>query len=202
MKSQLKVPSGTAGTITVDPSKSEFHRALICAAFSNAPTTLQLSSNSSEEFLLSDDIRSTISCLTQLGAEVKIHSSALTVIPRTFSVPHPVLNCGESGSTLRFLLPVTCALSRSASFLGRGNLPRRPISELTEVLKKNGVEFSYETLPFSTTGRLIPGTYTLPGNISSQYISGLLMALPLLRNPARIQTTTPLSSRSYVDITA
>ena len=112
-----------------------------------------------------------------------------------------LLDCGESGSTFRFLLPVACALCECARFAGTGRLPERPIGELTHVMQSHGVAFSAGQLPFTTTGRLTGGDFSLPGNVSSQYLTGLLLALPLTKEDSTISLTTRLESAAYVDIT-
>lgn len=112
-----------------------------------------------------------------------------------------VLDCGESGSTLRFLLPVAGALGRSAVFKGQGRLPERPLRILLEELEQHGCTVSSEQLPVEISGKLYSGRYTLPGNISSQFITGLLFALPLLEKNSEIRLTTHLESESYVNMT-
>ena len=118
--------------------------------------------------------------------------------------PEPVCDCGESGSTLRFLLPVAAALGRPVRFMGEGRLPQRPIDALTALFQERGLtcrSLGEDNLPLRLTGRLPGGTYRLPGDVSSQYITGLLLALPLTGAESRIQLTTPLQSAGYVDMT-
>jgi 3-phosphoshikimate 1-carboxyvinyltransferase len=116
--------------------------------------------------------------------------------------PHEaVLDCGESASTLRFLLPVACALGVDVRVTGGGRLPDRPIRALTDALRDHGVEVDSDRLPLRTRGRLAPGDYVMPGDVTSQYISGLLLALPLLEGPSRITLDSPLQSSPYVDMT-
>ena len=115
-----------------------------------------------------------------------------------------VLNCIESGSTLRFMLPVAAALGARAEFVGRGKLPERPMTPLASEMKKKGVRFlpdGRDSLPFRIEGKLEAGIYTIPGNVSSQYISGLLFALPLLTEASEIRITGNLESASYIDLT-
>jgi 3-phosphoshikimate 1-carboxyvinyltransferase len=113
----------------------------------------------------------------------------------------PSFDCGESGATLRFLLPVAAALGLNAKFIGRGRLPHRPLKPLADTLAAHGVQFSSNALPFKISGQLQPGTYRLPGDVSSQFITGLLLALPLLDGDSTIQLTGPLASRGYVEMT-
>lgn len=186
-------PSPLKGEIAAVPSKSDAHRKLICAALSDSPCVIELAA-------LSKDIEATINCLRALGADIRVKGDAISIIPIN-SAAGGMLNCGESGSTLRFLLPVAAALGSKAAFAGHGRLPSRSISQLALAMEKHGVSFSSGTLPFEITGKLLPGTYELPGDVSSQYISGLLLALPLLDKESRITLSSPLESQGYVDMT-
>ncbi|MBP8639798.1 MAG: 3-phosphoshikimate 1-carboxyvinyltransferase [Oscillospiraceae bacterium] len=183
--------NGKVGSV---PSKSVAHRALICAALAESPTEICLPRSN-------DDIDVTAACLRAMGAVIIANVGMLSVSPIINPPETAELNCGESGSTLRFLLPVAAALLPRADFLGKGRLPQRPIGELYNVLKKNGAEFSANRLPFSVMGKLKAGSYEIAGDISSQYISGLLMALPLLEGDSRIVLTSQLCSEPYVMIT-
>ncbi|MGI6151104.1 MAG: 3-phosphoshikimate 1-carboxyvinyltransferase [Christensenellales bacterium] len=187
-------PAPLGGTIAAIPSKSDAHRLMICAALADKPTELALSQSS-------EDIDATIGCLRALGAKLEWVGSSLRISPIETPASFPILDCGESGSTLRFLLPVAAALCQQAQFIGSGRLPERPLSQLIAALKPHGVAFSAEKLPLITTGRLQSGEFTLPGNVSSQYVTGLLLALPMLSGDSRITLTTLLESAAYVDIT-
>lgn len=187
-------PATITGTIPAIASKSDAHRRLICAALGDRPTTLEISTTSR-------DIEATIDCLTALGAVIERRGDRVKVVPGANMPDGPLLDCGESGSTLRFLLPVAAALGGRTSFVGHGRLPQRPLDDLVRVMKAGGVSFSSDTLPFTISGKLTGGTYALPGNVSSQYITGLLLALPLLDRDSRIELTSPLESRGYVDMT-
>ena len=188
------------GSVHAIPSKSDLHRLLICAALADAPTTIDLHS----EATLSNDIVATVQCLRAMGADITLPDSGnatILVKPIAGKVEAPLLDCGESGSTLRFLLPVAAVNATRASFTGSGRLPERPVSELLDAMAPNGVTTTNPKLPFSFAGELHAGTYTLPGNVSSQYITGLLLALPRLPGDSEIVLTTALQSASYVDIT-
>lgn len=176
-------PQTLVGSVNAVASKSHAHRLLIAAALSKRPAEVSIRTTS-------QDIEATRACLKQLKAGI------------------PVLDCGESGSTLRFLLPVIMALKEEAIFLGSGRLPQRPISPLKEEMEAHGCSFSNKHRTKGTAqeichikGSLQGGLFTLPGNVSSQYITGLLFALPLLEKDSWIQITSPLESRSYVDLT-
>ncbi len=177
------IPQTLVGSVNAVASKSHAHRLLIAAALSKRPAEVSIRTTS-------QDIEATRACLKQLKAGI------------------PVLDCGESGSTLRFLLPVIMALKEEAIFLGSGRLPQRPISPLKEEMEAHGCSFSNKHRTKGAAqeichikGRLQGGLFTLPGNVSSQYITGLLFALPLLEKDSWIQITSPLESRSYVDLT-
>lgn len=187
-------PSALSGTVPAVPSKSAAHRLLICAALADKPTNLMISGSSA-------DIKATVDCLRALGADIKEIPDGLIVNPIKESVKSALLDCGESGSTLRFLIPPAIVLCDEVSFAGHGRLPERPIDHLRKVLEQHGAVFSSPALPFSVTGQLTGGEYALPGNVSSQYISGLLFALPMLPDDSEIVLTTKLESTAYVDMT-
>ncbi len=182
-----------AGQTGAVASKSYAHRLLICAALSDRETTLGVPERSA-------DIDATADCLRALGAGVEYSDGKFTVEPVRYKARSPELNCGESGSTLRFLLPVAAAVSENASFTGSGRLPERPIGELIDALQKGGVTFSARRLPFTLGGKLRGGVFTLPGDVSSQYISGLLLALPEVGG-GQIRLTSKLQSAGYVKMT-
>ncbi len=186
---------GLNGSIVAIPSKSYAHRALIAAALSDSPSKLFYTGTS-------DDIDVTIECLRELGSEIlPLDEGGVLVKPILKKVTVPILDVGESGSTFRFLLPVAASLYEECSFVGRGRLPDRPISDLMNEMKEHGVSFSSDKLPFTTKGLLKSGVFTLPGDVSSQYISGLLLAGPLLEGKTEIKLETELESKPYVDIT-
>lgn len=188
------VPAKLGGTVAAIASKSDAHRLLILAALSRGETRLLLEQRS-------EDIDATIECLTSLGAEITILPDGVLVRGIETVAENPLLDCKESGSTFRFLLPVACALCSRVRFTGSGRLPERPIGELMRQMEAHGVAFSGEHLPFETNGLLSGGAFSLPGNVSSQYLTGLLLALPLLREDSTISLTTQLESAAYVNIT-
>ena len=162
------------------PSKSELHRLLIACALSDAPTRIECSRP-----MRSQDIDATADCLTALGAGISFGDTYIDVRPIERIPDSPLLNCRESGSTLRFMLPVAAALGANATFIGTGRLPERPLGDLTAVMKAHGVSFSAEKLPFTLGGRLSAGFYEISGGVSSQYITGLLFALSLIDEDRR-----------------
>lgn len=190
-------PCRLSGAVRVPASKSAAHRALIAAALSDGPTAVYIDA-------LNNDIEATLACLTRLGARIDRdpNGGRLTVTPIGSATSDVVtLDCGESGSTLRFLLPVACALGTKARFTGRGRLPERPNAALTGALRQHGARIDSDALPMNAAGPLSGGAWELPGNVSSQYVTGLLFALPLLHEDSEIRLTSPLQSASYVDMT-
>ena len=184
-----------AGKVKAIPSKSDAHRLLICAALADQPTTLYCPATS-------EDIEATAGVLRGLGATITRSEGGYTVSPITRCPEKCLLDCGESGSTLRFLLPVAAALSANADFVGRGRLPLRPMNELYETLCAHGSQITNECkLPFSLSGSLSAGEYEIGGSVSSQYLSGLLMGLPLLAGTSTVKVKGKLESAGYVSMT-
>ncbi len=187
-------PSAISGKIQAISSKSDVHRLLICAALCESETKITCN-------VMSKDIAATICCLTAMGTEISVCNNIISVTPKSFK-EKAVLDCNESGSTLRFLMPVVSALNIDATIKGQGRLPQRPISPLKEQMEKNGVTFHNDSVfPLHLTGQLQSGEYEIQGNISSQFITGLLFALPLLNRDSKIKLIPPVESRSYLNIT-
>ena len=191
-------PGSVSGTLVAIPSKSAAHRLLIVAALSDRPTRVLFERSS-------QDIDATIRCLTGLGAVIRRDGAGCLVVPidRSRSVGPCTLDCGESGSTLRFLLPVAGALGAEATFLMAGRLARRPMEPLAGQLEAHGCSLSLdqERNTLTVRGRLTPGEFSLPGNVSSQFFSGLLFALPLLKGESLLRLEGALESAGYVDLT-
>lgn len=184
------------GEVTPPPSKSQAHRLLICAALAVEPCSIVCNS-------VNDDIMATMRCLNALGADITYTSGLFDVKPISL-VKGGTLDCGESGSTLRFLMSVAAVLGADATFTGAGKLPQRPMGALTDVLAAHGMGFvrhSADELPVTCNGTLRGGEFSLPGNISSQYLTGLLFALPLAAEDSTIEVTGGLTSASYIDMT-
>lgn len=187
-------PRPLAGTVAAIPSKSWAHRLLLGAALSGEPTLLSCGP-------LSRDIQATMSCLSALGAELTYQNDTVLVhpgrLPGCCRLP-----CGESGSTLRLLLPVVAALGIHAGFFMEGRLPSRPLAPLGRELEAHGVRLSRPEPGFlQCRGKLEPGSFRLPGNVSSQFISGLLFALPLLDRESTLTVTGPVESGPYLKMT-
>ena len=191
------VPGTLRGTVLAPASKSELHRYLICAAFADGPTVVEGVGDP-----LADDIKATIDCLEELGASFRVEKGKIDIAPSLRLISAPVLDCRGSGSTLRFLLPVTAALCNKASFRGSGSLSARPVSELLRAMEQNGAVFSASRLPLEMEGGLKSFDFAIPGNISSQYVSGLMMAGAVSSCGADITLTSQLGSAGYVEMTA
>ncbi len=189
-------PGKLKGDVTVPPSKSMAHRLVIAAALSKGTSTVK-------NLSFSKDITATINAMRALGAEITVTGDT-AVIKGIEKVPEKaVIDCCESGSTLRFLIPVACALGVETTFLGQGKLPERPITPYLDELPKHGAQFDYNgTMPFTVKGKLKCGDYRIGGDISSQFVTGILFALASLGGKSSIVLTSPLQSKPYVDITA
>lgn len=189
-------PSVLSGKLSVPASKSCAHRSIICAALADGVSRLS-------GVTMSKDIEATIGAMTALGAEFTVKGSDIVVKGMGGrAAGSSVIDCNESGSTLRFMIPIAAAIGASTEFNGRGRLPQRPIDIYIRELGRNGVSFEHNnTMPFTVSGGLKSGTFSIEGDVSSQFITGLLFALPLLEGDSEIVLTSKLESRPYVDIT-
>ena len=192
----VAAPGPRTGRVTIPASKSQAHRLLICAALGQASVELVCGGPSA-------DILATARCLNALGADIQKTAPDRFLVRPVTAAPGTAaqLACGESGSTLRFLLPLVGALGAEGTFVMEGRLPQRPLAPFDAVLKEHGMTLEQEGSLLRCGGRLRPGEYTLPGNVSSQYISGLLMALPRLAGDSTLTVTGPMESAGYVAMT-
>ena len=190
-------PTVLNGKVNIPPSKSFAHRAVIAGFLSGESCRI---SNLS----LSQDIKATLGCAKTLGGKFNFDKKSASVtfkdvfktIKRT-----PTLDCGESGSTLRFFIPIALAMYPKANFTGHGRLMERPLTPYFDIFEEKGIKYILKNNVLSVEGKLQPGIFKIDGSISSQFITGLLFALPLLDGDSRIEIEGNLSSRSYVDIT-
>ena len=188
-------PKKLYGNINAIPSKSQAHRMLICAAFSDQPTTLICPETNR-------DIEATANCLTALGAGITWLSNGYCVKPIEEVPFRASLPCQDSGSTLRFLLPIAGALGVDTVFQMTGRLPQRPLTPLWEEMERMGCTLTHPTADtIRCTGRLRSGEYAINGTVSSQFITGLLFALSLLTGQSRLQVLGKLESAPYVSMT-
>lgn len=182
------------GEISAISSKSHAHRALICASLSDGVSKIQCDT-------LSADIEATANCLIGLGANIEYKDKTFTVKPIDITKAKRTIDCGESGSTLRFLLPIIGALGINISIQMHGRLPKRPLFPLDREMKKHGCDLILVGDTLKISGKLQAGDYEIEGNISSQFISGLLFALPLIKGKSKIIIKNKFESYSYVNLT-
>lgn len=177
------LPGTLKGAVTPPSSKSQTHRAVLALMLAQGEGKLS-------NLAVSQDIQATQDCVAALKSGQPAQADGL-----------PLLDCGESGSTLHFLIPVALAVRGGGHFTGRGRLMERPQGPYIRLFEEKGISWNQEGACLTVAGQLEPGVYALPGNVSSQFITGLLYALPLLPGDSRIVLTTPLESRGYVDMT-
>lgn len=198
-------PSAAHGRMTAPPSKSMAHRLLICAALAEGTSVIR-------NIELSQDILATIDCLKALGADVSCEDGKALVrgtkiretdhaIPSCRGAGQTVLSCRESGSTLRFMFPLCLLNGLPYALTGSGRLFERPLKVYEMICKEQGLFWKKEGNRLETAGILAAGEYGIPGNVSSQFVSGLLFALPLLERDSRIRLIRPVVSRPYIDMT-
>lgn len=189
-------PNKLKGIVSAVPSKSQAHRLLICAALADKPTTIKIGT-------FCDDLMSTIGCISGFGAGIESKGDdALTVFPILDSPASAEVYCGESGSTLRFLLPIAGALGIETKFHLAGRLPERPLSPLWEEMEHHGCKLSRcSDGSVLLGGKLRPGHFSMNGGVSSQFTSGLLMALPLLDAGSRLALSETPESKPYIQMT-
>lgn len=204
MRSLRIIPGPLKGKVLAQPSKSMAHRAVICAALANGTTRI-------DNVVLSDDINATLGAVEALGAKVSISDSPvycgrkLVTIEGTgrITIKEKNIDCMESGSTARFLMPITRLVPDPVVFTGRGRLVERPFDVYKKLFLQMGIGYSDKEgkMPVDLEGELVPGDYTIQGDVSSQFISGLLFALPLLEAPSRIDISGRLESLPYIQMT-
>lgn len=200
MKSIKIAKTKLTGEVKIPPSKSMAHRAIICASLSGGISTIS-------NIDYSDDIIATITGMEKFGAKIIKNKNELTI----FGIFRDgakrdiqrIVECNESGSTLRFLVPISLLFSGETRFTGKGNLGKRPLNTYFEIFKKQGIEYSNQEsiLDLLVKGNLKSDEFHLTGNVSSQFITGLLFTLPLLKEDSKLIITTPLESKGYIDLT-
>jgi len=193
---QSITPAPLGGSIAAMASKSRAHRLLLCAALSQQPVTVHCTARSA-------DILATVACLRALGADITDTGDGFAVTPldRSAIPANAVLDCGESGSTLRFFLPVVCALGVPVQLKMAGRLPERPLSPLYEELVAHGATLGpVGSNPLTACGPLVGTDFVIDASVSSQYISGLLFALPILGG-GTVRLTGRIESAAYLDMT-
>ena len=193
-------PAPLKGTVAAPASKSEAHRRMICAGLTKGATTLT-------GFMDSDDMAATARCLKALGAKVAEKDDELSITGLAKKITKlPVLDCGESGSTLRFFVPIALAITKGGVFRMHGRLGQRPMDVYRDLFVPRGVRWRMGVgcdgaAELTVRGELEPGHYVLPGNVSSQFVSGLLFALPLLDQDSTLTVQPPVESAGYIRMT-
>lgn len=188
-------PGYAKGTIAAPPSKSFAHRLMICAALAHGRSTVHGISQS-------QDMLATMDCISALGVKHTLNNDTLTIDGGLCSYPDGTFfPCRESGSTLRFFLPIALVKRSVAVFTGTERLIQRGISVYEKLFDEKGIKLNKEKDKITVSGALTPGDYTLPGNISSQFVSGLMFALPLLSGDSTLKIVPPVESWPYIDIT-
>ncbi len=189
-------PRNLTGTVTIPPSKSLSHRAIICAALSNGESKV-------ENLIFSEDIIATAEAMESLGIKMNLKDSSIDIIGSDkLELINSEIDCNESGSTLRFIIPIALLTSKEVTFKGRGRLVTRPLTTYYNIFDKEGIEYDTKSgLPLKVKGSLKPSVYEVEGNISSQFITGLMFSLPLLNGDSSIKIIGELESKGYVDLT-
>ncbi len=189
-------PSKGRGIMEAPPSKSMAHRLLICAGLSEGKSVIEGISSS-------EDMKATLDCLSAIGAKYEIEGEKVTLTGADIrNIPeNAVLRCRESGSTLRFFIPICLLDGKTFTFTGSEKLLSRPLSVYKEIFEKQGIYFEATAEKITLGGKLKSGVFEIPGNISSQLITGLLFVLPLLEEESKIKLIPPVESRSYINLT-
>ncbi len=190
-------PGRLKGEVIIPPSKSLAHRAIIAASLANGISKIT-------NIAYSEDIKATIEGMKALGANIECYSDYLLIKGSNVERIKNVIDANESGSTLRFLIPIALINKEEITFVGHNRLVNRPLDVYYDLFEKKGIAYSHPKdacLPLKLKGSLKPGIYEVPGNVSSQFITGLLYTLPLLNGDSKIIITTKLESKGYIDLT-
>ncbi len=191
-------PRRLSGVVTPPPSKSLAHRWILAAALAAGTSVVK-------NVAFSEDIEATLRCMEALGASWETREDRLQIAgiggERRLFGDLPQFDCGESGSTLRFLIPIALTVDQGGVFTGRGRLMERPQQPYFDLFDRRGISYALEDGTLTVRGSLSPGEYRLRGDVSSQFFTGLLMALPLLEGPSVVISTTKLESASYTSMT-
>lgn len=202
MNSVKIIPSKLNGVVDIPPSKSVSHRSIICAGLSEGISEI-------DNVIFSEDILATLDGMTSFGVTYEVlekqNGRYKLVIQGKYplDVQNKNIDCRESGSTIRFLIPIACVAGQEVTFLGKGKLVKRPLNEYYKIFEKQNIKYKNQNgnLPLTIEGKLKSDKFEIRGDISSQFISGLMFALPLLNGDSEIDIITNLESKGYVDLT-
>ncbi len=188
-------PGRVSGCAATPPSKSIAHRALLCAGLARGLSRVR-------NLDLSQDVKATLGAVSGIGAKVTVRGSRADIVGKggLGTLTRPV-DCNESGSTLRFLIPLLSLTGQRVEFTGKAQLFQRPLGVYRKIFEEQKLLFACSDRGLTVQGRLAPGSYQIPGNVSSQFITGLMLALPLLEKPSTIRVVPPFESRPYVEMT-
>ena len=189
-------PTHLKGNVVVPPSKSLSHRAIIAAGLAEGKSIIS-------NVMYSKDIKATIGAMRAIGAQIIEYDNYLEITGSSVKRINDIIDANESGSTIRFMIPIAIINSSKVKFIGKNNLCKRPLDPFFEIFDKQGIKYLHDEdyLPLEVEGALKPGEYFIRGDISSQFITGLLYALPLLDGDSVINITTPMESKGYIDLT-
>ena len=189
-------PNKLKGEVIIPPSKSLSHRAIIAASLAKGKSVIS-------NIIYSEDIKATIASMRACGAIIEEHEDYLEITGSKVKRVSDVINANESGSTIRFMIPIALTIDEPITFMGENNLVKRPLNVFTEIFDIQGIKYEVgeDYLPMKVYNGLKPGVYKVRGDISSQFITGLLYALPLLNGDSTILVTTKLESKGYIDLT-
>jgi len=192
----LITPGPISGTVAVPPSKSQTHRAIIAASLAKGKSVIHNAA-------VNDDIAATIAAMEKIGVKIINNGTQLIVngVSRVVVSDDNFIDCNESGSTLRFILPILSLSREKVIYSGKPSLMKRPMSTFDEICRSHGLNYQQNEKSIMVSGTLTPGVYHVPGSVSSQFVSGLLFALPLLKGDSEIHIGEPLESKGYVDMT-
>lgn len=190
----LITKSQASGTVSAPPSKSMAHRYLICAALANGRSVI-------DNVAFSKDVTATLGCISALGARYTADGGRITVDGITSPNRNALLNCGECGSTLRFFVPICASFGGKYSFVGSETLLARPMSVYEKIFAECGIGYANDGKQISIDGTLGGGSYVMDGGVSSQFVSGMLFALPTTTCDSTIELIPPVESRPYIDLT-
>lgn len=187
------IPKKLKGIIDVIPSKSCLHRAIICASLAEGVSVI-------DNIIFSDDIKATIEACIKLGCEIKISKDSLVIRGVAKFNENQIIDCNESGSTLRFMIPIFMINSKKSKFIGKESLFKRPLNIYYDIFKEQNIDYKINSF-LEINGQLKSGVFNVDGSVSSQFITGLLFSLPLLNGDSKIVIINDLESKGYVDIT-